>query len=424
MSAKRKAPVKLAAPVAKSATSTRRHTTIDESRTSVSGTTNALHSSPAEPIEISSDEDGDEEISDVDDAEEPQKTSGDAVQPKIAQSATTAELEAAPAQVNGNPAAEEPEAEPTSPSFGELLRGSETIDVTAFAQQADQTDNGVTRHAPATIVPPSHKSLITVLSQALRTDDNDLLESCLHTKDAVTIQNTIERIDSSLAGILLTKLAARMHRRPGRAGALTNWMLWILVAHGGALASQPQVLQGLNSLQKVLADRTKGLNSLMALDGKLDLLDGQINLRQRMKRGLSSIRHVGDDDEDDDDNEEDVIWVEGGAAGSSGSTRRIRNANDDEAAGNGIVFGSDGDSHDSDSDDSQAEVYGAEDFIVNEAVEDELVNDIWDVDEDSHMNYDDVEEDDDDSGDKNDGETVAPPSKAPKVSKSSRPRKS
>ncbi|KAF4585836.1 U3 small nucleolar RNA-associated protein 5 [Ophiocordyceps camponoti-floridani] len=417
MSAKRKAPVKLAAPVVKAAASTRTHTTIDESKTSVSGTTNAPQSSQAEAIVISSDEgdddDDDEEDQDEnDEAAEADKASGDAARPEAAQPQTMAQ------QVNGNPpAGEESEAEPTSPSFGDLLRGSETIDVASFAQQADAA---VARHPPAAVVPPSHKSLITVLSQALRSDDNDLLESCLRTKDTVTIQNTIERIDSPLAGMLLTKLAARMHRRPGRAGDLMNWVLWVLVAHGGALASQPQVLQGLSSLQKVLADRTKGLNSLLALSGKLDLLEGQMDLRQRMQRGASSLRLV---DDDGDDDEEDVIWVEGETAGASGGTRRIRN-DDVAAAANGIVFGlDDDDSHDSDSDGSQADDLAAQDFVLNEAVEDELANDIWDADQEGRTNYED-EDDKNKDGQDGDAEAAAPPSKAPKLSKSSRPRRS
>ncbi|PHH71638.1 hypothetical protein CDD80_5101 [Ophiocordyceps camponoti-rufipedis] len=414
MSAKRKAPVKLAAPVAKTPASTRTHTTIDESKTSVSGTTNAPRSSQAEAIVISSDEenddDDDEDQDENDEAAEAEQASADAPQPEAAQLQTTAQ------QVNGNPpAGEESEAEP--PSFGDLLRGSETIDVASFAQQ---TDTAVTRHPPAAVVPPSHKSLITVLSQALRSDDNDLLESCLRTKDTVTIQNTIERIDSPLAGMLLTKLAARMHRRPGRAGDLMNWVLWVLVAHGGALASQPQVLQGLSSLQKVLADRTKGLNSLLALSGKLDLLEGQMDLRQRMQRGASSIRLV---DDDGDDDEEDVIWVEGETAGASGGTRRIRNE-DVAVAANGIVFGlDDDDSHDSDSDGSQADDMAAEDFVLDEAVEDDLANDIWDADQEGQTNYED-EDDKNKHGQDSDAEAAAPPSKAPKVSKSSRPRKS
>ncbi len=130
------------------------------------------------------------------------------------------------------------------------------------------------RHAPGI------SSLGTVLSQALRTDDNDLLESCLLTTDLPTVRATIERLNSSLTGALLARLAARMHRRPGRAHSLMTWVQWTLVAHGGALAGRADVLGRLSELNRVLEERARGLGSLLALKGKLDMLDSQMQLRR------------------------------------------------------------------------------------------------------------------------------------------------
>ncbi|KAL7785839.1 Dip2/Utp12 family domain-containing protein [Trichoderma ceciliae] len=296
---KRKAPAKLAAPVVKPDARTATKNIIDESRTTVAGT-DALRSSQVETIEISSDADSDEDISDVDDVNNETGQSGE--------SRPLANGQQNPEKKDDAVDAEDAEsdAEATSPSFGELLRGSEAIDVTAMLQQSSTGSNVVAQSSRNAVAPPSHLSLTTVLTQALKTDDTDLLESCLHTTDVPTIRNTIERIDSSLAGILLNKLAARLHRRPGRAGTLMTWVQWTLVAHGGALAAQPKLLHDLNSLQKVLSERAKGLNSLLALKGKLDILEGQMELRRKMQRSAGLLEE-GDGDAD----EEDVIYVEG-----------------------------------------------------------------------------------------------------------------
>lgn len=354
MSTKRKAPAKVAAPTVKSASRIPNKATIDESRASVAGP-DAVQSSQVETIDISSDEDSDEDISDVEDIEEDTKTD--------ANGDKDARLRVGKANgslLSPKPEEADDEEDPTSPSFGELLRAeNEVIDVPTLL---NSTHSAVALPTRSTIVPPSHQSLTTVLSQALRTDDVDLLESCLHTTDLPTIRNTIERLDSSLAGILLGKLAARLYRRPGRAGNLMTWVQWTLVAHGGALASQPKVIQSLNGLQKVLAERARGLNSLLALKGKLDMLEGQMDLRRKMQRG--SAKH------DDASDDEDVIWVEGDDLVHKGPTF---DSDDDVPIANGFIGSS------SDEDASSAGEESDSDAAEESLDEDEVDHD--DVDE-------------------------------------------
>ncbi|KAK5989275.1 U3 small nucleolar RNA-associated protein 5 [Cladobotryum mycophilum] len=384
----KKVPARLAAPIVKSNAKRPTKNTIDETRTSVSGT-DALQSSQVETIDISSDPDSDEDLSE-DENEEADAIKAEEVVPLVN------------GKQNTGTKAEDAESdeEPTSPSFGELLRGNEAIDVTAMLQQPAAANNTVARTERTAIVPPTHQSLVTVLSQALSTDDTDLLESCLHTTDLLTIRNTIERIDSSLAGILLNKLAARLHRRPGRAGTLMTWVQWTLIAHGGALASQTKVVHSLSSLQKVLADRAKGLNSLLALKGKLDILEGQMELRRKMQ----SSKLIGQDD-DDAEEEEDVIYVEGeehdvnqkDLANGVRSRRRRAGGDDDDddvVLANGFV----GDSEDEEQDSDDA---GEESDDAEEALDEDEVN------------YDDVDES---MGEDEESDVeAAPPTKVQKV---------
>ncbi|KAK1240050.1 hypothetical protein MKX08_007492 [Trichoderma sp. CBMAI-0020] len=402
---KRKAAAKLATPVVKPDARRATKNTIDESRTTVAGT-DALQSSPADPIEISDDADSDEDLSDMDEDVNDEAEAG-----KGAESQSLAN-----GQQNQNPKKDDAEdgesdAEGTSPSFGELLRGNEIIDVNALLQQSAADSIAAVESSRSAIAPPSHQSLTTVLTQALKSDDTDLLESCLHTTDIPTIQNTIERIDSSLAGVLLNKLAARLHRRPGRAGTLMTWVQWTLVAHGGALAAQPKLLHDLNSLQKVLAERAKGLNSLLALKGKLDILEGQMELRKKMQRSAGLLQD-GEDDADD----EDVIYVEGeekdeqdAAAATNGTRSRrrggaskaARDEDDDEDDDDRVLNGFIGDSEDEEE--------------ASEQGDDESDADEEPLDEDE-VDFDDVDESmgEDDESDVE----VAPPTKVQKVTRS------
>jgi len=169
--------------------------------------------------------------------------------------------------------------EPSEPSFGDLLRARapETIAVEPSATAADLT--ATTR----TLTIPTATSLGTVLTQALRTNDVDLLESCLQVPNLDSIRATIERLHSSLATNLLQKLAERLHRRPGRAGSLMVWVQWTIVAHGGYLANQPAAVKQLHTLYNVVKQRAAGLQPLLSLKGKLDMLEAQMRLRQNMQ---------------------------------------------------------------------------------------------------------------------------------------------
>lgn len=391
---------KVAAPVKQSVklpTTSR----IDESKTAVSvPDAQSKPSKQVEPIEISSDSESNyDDISDSD---------GDEAAEEAAQQLESEDKARQSANGEGDAemvdAAQEDEGSDAEPTFGDLIRNHETVDVAAAlaGQQPTDANTALTAAPPRQIAPPSTSSLGTVLAQALRTDDADLLESCLHTSDTIVIRNTIQRLDSSLAGVLLTQLASRLHRRPGRAHNLMSFVQWTLIAHGGALATQPDIQKRLAELNRVLEERTRGLNSLLALKGKLDMLEAQMTLR----RGNKSHRTADKDDEsdsDDDDEagEEGIVYVEGqeDEAASNGLTHRRDEEEDDFPVVNGVASDSEEDSEDDDEDDLEVDGFAEES-----------------LDEDE-VDHDDIEEDSAEE-DESEGE-IAPPAKVQKKSKSS-----
>jgi U3 small nucleolar RNA-associated protein 5 len=212
---------------------------------------------------------------------------------------------------------------------------------------------------------PSGVSLSTVLTQALRSNDSEMLESCFHVGDLDIVRATIQRLDSVLAASLLQKLSERLAARPGRYGHLLIWVQWTCIAHGGAIAGNAAVAKRMSSLFKIMDQRSSTLPSLLLLKGKLDMLDAQLNLRQS---SATTRRSDGIDSEDD----EELIYVEGQEdendpsdleEDEKASTRRIKPSRDangmlieeEEVLPNGLTAGSDFDVEDEDDDEVDGE---------------------------------------------------------------------
>lgn len=337
-------------------------------------------------------------------------------------------LEAAPAGAqqiltNGDSTADEP-------SFGDLLRarGSELIDVNAALTTTADTAKSMTQTPANRILSvPTATSLGTVLTQALKTNDVDLLESCLQVTNLDSIRATIERLHSALAANLLQKLAERMHKRPGRAGSLMVWVQWTVVAHGGYLASQPAAMKQLNTLYQVVRQRAVSLQPLLALKGKLDMLEAQLQLRRNMQ---ARSRKVAATEED-----EGVIYIEGEEEGNNGgamtenltnktavngkASRKLSNAfddsEDDEAMPNG-VDSSDMGQEEVDLDSADEEDMGLIDDEAEETDADSGEEEL----SDENIDYDDIDDEElSGSGEEEDEEELPPArkSKAKKLSK-------
>ncbi|TVY54892.1 U3 small nucleolar RNA-associated protein 5 [Lachnellula cervina] len=386
MSTKRKLPQKLAQPKASQNAKIVGKSNLDDSKTVVSGGGNALKSQlngVREIVDISSDSSSEEE---GDSGEE----SADEAPPTNGEDISMADAEPIPDDTEEN----------GQPSFGDLVRAnaSEPIDVAgAFEDPSSRT---LAYPQGNQIQPPSGASLGTVLTQALKTNDISLLESCLHTTDVNTIRATIQRLDSPLAGTLLQKLAERLHRRPGRAGSLMVWVQWTLVSHGGYLATQKDLIKKLAELNRVIDERAKGLQSLLSLKGKLDMLEAQIELRRNMQ---NQRRRIDEDEED-----EGVIYVEGQESDEEAVAKPQRLAqngdledildgseiSEDMPMTNGVI---------ADSED-EGDSSGQDDLIDAEAEE---------TDDDS-ADEDEVDHDDEDSEEESDEEP--PPTKLQRVS--------
>src|SRR5271168_2753642 len=200
MSTKRKFTSKLGQPAVKPNAKPAAKESLNDSRAVISRGGHADQAEvngSAETIEISSDSsssDGEEE----DDEEENVAEEG-LTQISKAVEGGDVEMEGAEGQ-DATAQIQEENEEPAEPSFGDLIlaNSSEPVDIAGAFN--DSNMQALSYPQSNKLQPPSGASLGTVLTQALKTNDLALLESCLQTPDASTIRATIQRLDSPLAG--------------------------------------------------------------------------------------------------------------------------------------------------------------------------------------------------------------------------------
>lgn len=168
---------------------------------------------------------------------------------------------------------------------------------------ADKVAKLVTESKPLTAKKPkknnlSNNTLTTILSQSLKNNDHSLLETVLTNRDQQVIQNTISKLDASLAVILLDRISERIARQANRFDQLVYWLKWIIIIHGGILSSLPGLSSKLSNLHGILTRKADTLPRLMQLQGKMQILHEQSEMQ----------RHSNQLPEDDEDT--DVEYIE------------------------------------------------------------------------------------------------------------------
>jgi len=277
------------------------------------------------------------------------------------------------------------------PSFGDRFQALEV--------SAKPTNALAPLKVKRSLEPLTANALTSVLTQALKTNDTTLLESCLHTTDTQTILNTVRKLPSPMAVTLLENLAERLARKPGRAGSLGDWVRWTLVAHGGYLVTLPNLVRTLSGLYSTLNTRAGALPRLLALQGRLDMLYAQVQLRQTIRaasagEGNGSDNGVlyvegetpeSDTSDGESDEEPEEVGMEGMRIEDASyikSPAALGGDEDDDSAEEGGAFLDSDDEEEEEDDDEEGDVRA---FMDLEASESEAEDDSDSVD------YDDVD---------------------------------
>ena len=159
------------------------------------------------------------------------------------------------------------------------------------------------------------RSLATVLAQALRSNDEALLEEVLQQGDSspAIVSATVAKLDAAHALPLLVALCSRLERRPARAPKLAKWATETLTRHASHLSRLPDLPKQLSRLDFVVHHRVKTLPTFLALKGRFDLLLNRIvdpvaenatttnNSAEPLAELDANQLDADDDDSDDDD---------------------------------------------------------------------------------------------------------------------------
>ncbi|CEP19944.1 hypothetical protein [Parasitella parasitica] len=143
----------------------------------------------------------------------------------------------------------------------------------------------------------------------------ELKKDCESLQD---IRNTLRRLPLDNILPLLHELLAQFDVQQARDAVLTEWIKMVLLTHTAYFMTLPEVVQRLSTLYKELDDRLTVYPKLLAMHGRLDLIQNQINARNRIEDDTddeSDIDQVpyqseSDDDVDNQDNEEDDLHDE------------------------------------------------------------------------------------------------------------------
>lgn len=138
--------------------------------------------------------------------------------------------------------------------------------------EVDNVRKGV-NNAPT----PTADSLVTLLDQALQTNDIALLEQCLACTDSDIIDATTRRLPTHRILRLLRTLVAKFEKRPSRGLLITQWLACILKNHISYLITVPDLSVQLAGLSQMLEQRMQSYSRLSSLAGRLDLLMSQID---------------------------------------------------------------------------------------------------------------------------------------------------
>ncbi|KAH0840077.1 hypothetical protein J3R83DRAFT_1044 [Lanmaoa asiatica] len=182
-------------------------------------------------------------------------------------------------------------------SLGQRLSALNGVDVENKGSESDNdeglgTSSRPNRQPDSPNVVPAH-SLTRTLIQALHSSDSRLLETCLAHSDTVLIRNTVRRLPPQLALPLLLACMERLGRgaraanmKGGGGGAssqrgtvLIIWINTTLTVHSGHLMTMPDLVARLAGLHATLTTRLALHESLLSLNGKLDMVLSQIEMR-------------------------------------------------------------------------------------------------------------------------------------------------
>eukprot|EP00808_Paulinella_micropora_P030664 g68064.t1 len=137
----------------------------------------------------------------------------------------------------------------------------------------EMTNANQSTDASKPVALPSTGSLQTVLTQALHTSDQQLLEYCIgHGSNPKVIHQTVKDLSAKSAQLFLATLVNKLQRQPTRATLMVAWIQELLLVHAPSMMDGDSGWETLWTLKNTVEARLGSFNKLLELSGRLNLV--------------------------------------------------------------------------------------------------------------------------------------------------------
>lgn len=148
-------------------------------------------------------------------------------------------------------------------------------------------------------------SMHSVLMQAIRTNDQTLLDTVLYSRTAseqstTVLSNTVRNLPPQYVVPLLNLLVDKFKYSPAHGLILVQWVKVILTEHLSYLMTIPNIVSSLSGLYLMINSRTESHKTLLKLSGRLDLVLAQVAKAQMASEAAPPMNIIAEDEEDGD----------------------------------------------------------------------------------------------------------------------------
>nr|XP_032820845.1 WD repeat-containing protein 43 [Petromyzon marinus] len=198
---------------------------------------------------------------------------------------------------------------------------------------------------------PQADGFSVLLTQGLESNDSDILNKVLQTKNEIVIRNTVQQLAIHMIMPLLRVLTKRIQSHPFSAVMAMRWVRAVLTIHASYLAAIPDLVQQMAVLYQLMDSRIRVHQRLAQMSGKLCLMMSQLDVARKANIGSgvqqtaqlvyeeeSSDEEVSEDElmgkEEDSDNWEEIEEQEEGGDDSATEMNAVEKGkhSDDEVA--------------------------------------------------------------------------------------------
>uniref|UniRef100_A0A452V2M3 WD repeat-containing protein 43 n=1 Tax=Ursus maritimus TaxID=29073 RepID=A0A452V2M3_URSMA len=130
---------------------------------------------------------------------------------------------------------------------------------------------------------PQTNSFPVLLTQGLESNDFEMLNKVLQTRNLNLIKRTVLRMPLHAVIPLLQELTKRLQGHPNSAVLMVQWLKCVLTVHASYLSTLPDLVPQLGTLYQLMESRVKTFQKLSHLHGKLILLITQVTASEKTK---------------------------------------------------------------------------------------------------------------------------------------------